>query len=309
VWTDTPAFPDGNTALYVDRDDRLWLFWPLVIANTWESCITKYRVSSDYHDTDPPKWEWQDVVPLAPKDLPAKLHEALDARIKALTPEQRRDEAAMKRLRGFRERFDDKLYNRLGWQTRCKPTRLPAGRVLLPLYSDTYLASIMAISDDDGKTWYASEPLIGLGNIQPTVLRRRDGTLVAYMREAGPLERIRVSESKDDGLTWGAVGITDFPNPGSGLDGLVLASGKWLLVYNDSTRHRHSLAVSLSPDEGRTWPWTRHLEKHETGAYHYPAVIQGRDDTIHAVYSCFVKGGKSMKHAAFNEAWVMIDDD
>ena len=31
---------------------------------------------------------------------------------------------------------------------------------------------------------------------------------------------------------------------------------------------------------------------------------RARDGTIHAVYSYFVAGGKSMKHAAFNEAWV-----
>jgi hypothetical protein len=40
------------------------------------------------------------------------------------------------------------------------------------------------------------------------------------------------------------------------------------------------------------------------GSYHYPAATQGADGTIHAVYSHFVTGGKSMKHAAFNEAWV-----
>jgi hypothetical protein len=31
---------------------------------------------------------------------------------------------------------------------------------------------------------------------------------------------------------------------------------------------------------------------------------QAADGTIHVVYSYFVTGGKSMKHAAFNEAWV-----
>jgi len=67
---------------------------------------------------------------------------------------------------------------------------------------------------------------------------------------------------------------------------------------------RHSLAVSLSDDEGKSWRWTRHLEKHEQGAYHYPAVIEGNDGMIHVVYSYFVEGGKSMKHATFNEAWV-----
>ena len=49
---------------------------------------------------------------------------------------------------------------------------------------------------------------------------------------------------------------------------------------------------------------TRHLEDQERGSYHYPAVIQGADGTIHAIYSYFVEGGKSMKHAAFDESWV-----
>jgi predicted neuraminidase len=100
------------------------------------------------------------------------------------------------------------------------------------------------------------------------------------------------------------VGVIDLPNPGAGIDGVRLSNGRWVLVYNDTTSDRNSLAVSLSEDEGRTWKWTRHLEKHASGGYHYPVVIQGRDGTIHAVYSYFVEGGKSMKHAAFNEAWL-----
>jgi predicted neuraminidase len=162
----------------------------------------------------------------------------------------------------------------------------------------------MAVSDDDGKTWYASKPLLGFGAIQPTVLRRDSGELVAYMRENGIEQRIRASSSHDDGLTWGPVSATDLPNPGAGIDGVRLANGHWLMIYNDTTDERNSLAVSLSEDEGKSWKWTRHLEHHADGSYHYPAIIQGRDGTIHAVYSYFVDGGKSMKHAAFNEAWV-----
>jgi predicted neuraminidase len=211
-------------------------------------------------------------------------------------------------LESLKKRIADKLTSRLGWQPRCKPTVLPTGRILLPLYSDTYSVSLMAISDDQGKTWSASRPLAGFGNIQPSVLRRKDGTLVAYMRENGPLRKIRVAESKDDGVTWGPVGVTDFPNPGSGLDALALANGHWLLIYNDTTRGRNSLAVSVSDDEGRTWKWTRHLERHAAGGYHYPAVIADRAGTIHVIYSYFVTDGKSMKHAAFNEAWVIQGD-
>src|SRR6185312_2132853 len=134
----------------------------------------------------------------------------------------------------IRERLGDKLYQRLGWQPRCKPTQLPTGRLLLPLYSDTYSISMMAISDDHGRTWHASQPLLGFGNIQPTVLRRGNGTLVAYMRDNGRPRRIRVAESMDEGEAWGRVDESEMPNPGSGLDGQRLANGHWLLVYNDT---------------------------------------------------------------------------
>ena len=52
----------------------------------------------------------------------------------------------------------------------------------------------------------------------------------------------------------------------------------------------------------------RLLERESSGSYHYPAVIQAKDDRIHVVYSYFVKGGKSMKHAAFTEEWIKQGD-
>jgi len=180
---------------------------------------------------------------------------------------------------------------------------------LLPLYTDTFSISIMAISDDRGQTWRAGQPLLGFGAIQPTVLRRDDGTLVAYMRENGPRLRVRVAESTDDGESWGKVGVSELLNPGSGLDGVRLANGHWVLVFNDTLRGRHRLAVALSTDEGRSWKQTRHLEDQPDGSYHYPAITQGQDGTLHVVYSYFVEQGKSMKHAAFNEAWIRAGDD
>jgi hypothetical protein len=44
--------------------------------------------------------------------------------------------------------------------TRTHPLILPSGRMLVPLYSDGFNASLMAISDDDGQTWRASLPTI-----------------------------------------------------------------------------------------------------------------------------------------------------
>jgi len=302
LMADRPGFPDCNTAMMIDRQRRLWLFWPTVLANTWESCLTNYRISTDYQRPGPPRWCHQDIILLKPDDFSVEANRILDRMLAQLGHQLRPRELAEVAL--IRKRLGDKLYQRLGWQPRCKPTILPSGRILLPLYSDTFSISLMAVSDDDGRTWYASKPLIGFGNIQPSVLRRDDGTLVAYMRENGPRQRIRVAESTDDGLTWGPVRETELPNPGSGLDAVRLDNGHWVLAYNDTIRARNSLAISLSEDEGRTWPWTRHLERHPRGSYHYPAVIQARDGRIHVVYSYFVEGGISMKHVELNEAWI-----
>lgn len=302
---DTPGFPDCNTALFIDGRKRLWLFWPVILANTWESCLTNYRVASSYESEGAPTWEWQGVLYLKPQDFEAVMLRGLEDRFRAFPEVPPR---STKDLAGLKARIGNKLSSRLGWQPRCKPTVLPSGRILLPLYSDTYSVSLMAISDDQGKSWYASQPLAGFGSIQPAVLRRRDGTLVAYMRENGPLHKIRVAESKDEGIRWGPVGVAELPNPGSGLDAVALENGHWVLVYNDTTRGRASLAVSLSDDEGRTWKWTRHLERYRDGSYHYPAVIADHAGTLHVVYSYFVQGGKSMKHAAFNESWIRQGD-
>jgi predicted neuraminidase len=252
--------------------------------------------------TGAPTWNRSDVMFLKPADFGERGRQELDA-VLARLPEQPTGQLK-NAIDEARIKLGDKLYQRLGWQPRCKPTTLPSGRILLPLYSDTFSIGLMAISDDEGATWHASEPLLGFGAIQPAVVQRDDGTLVAYMRENGPLNKIRVSESKDNGETWGPVGTIDLPNPGSGLDAVRLKSGAWALVYNDLQNGRNQLAVSLSDDEGKTWSTTRYLERHETGSYHYPAIIQAKDGTIHVVYSYFVEGGKSMKHAEFNEAWI-----
>jgi predicted neuraminidase len=303
---DNNGFPDCNTTMFVDAQSRLWLFWPVIIDNTWNSCLTNYRIASKYEADGPPTWDWQGAIYLKPKDFEKVMLRGMEDRLK-MFPDARR--GTPEQIEQIKQRIGNKLSSRLGWQPRCKPTVLPSGRILLPLYTDTFSVSLMAISDDGGKSWYGSEPLAGYGSIQPAVLRRNDGTLVAYMRENGPIKRVRVAESKDDGISWGPVGATELPNPGSGLDAVRLANGHWLLIYNDTVAGRHSLAVSLSEDEGKTWKRTRHLEKHPPGTgYHYPAIIQGRDGTIHAIYSYFVTGGRSMKHAAFTEDWVREGD-
>jgi len=104
-------------------------------------------------------------------------------------------------------------------------------------------------------------------------------------------------------------------NPSAGLELANLADGDWICIYNDTERGRHSLAVSISDDEGATWSTTRHLELDETkeGSFHYPSIVQGADGLLHASYSYFVPTPegqrKSIKYATFNKEWILQGHD
>ena len=162
---------------------------------------------------------------------------------------------------------------------------LPSGRILFPLYSDAFYVGLMAISDDDGQSWRPSRPIVGVGLNQPSVVRKRDGTLVAYMRREGPPPRVQMSISQDDGETWSLAEASDIPNPNTSLEVISLRDGRWVMVYNDIEEGRDSLALALSEDEGQTWKHRRHLETAPDGLFHYPSIIQTSDGRLHLTYT------------------------
>jgi predicted neuraminidase len=316
---DTPGFPDTNCCMIVDPEERLWLLWPTIQANLWESALMKIKRSSDYmRPGQAPVWDVMDVMHVKHDgDFPATVDRKLTDYASTLALDAPGlAEHANAWMDHVKTQAADKLTRRLGWFTRAHPLMLDDGRMLVGLYSDGFSFSLVGITDDLGKTWHYSEPIVGGGNIQPSFAQKADGTLVAYMRDNGPApNRVMVSESADRGETWSRV--TDHPelaNPGSGLELMRLADGDWLCISNDLEDGRYSLAVSLSRDEGATWPITRHLEfdpSHE-GSFHYPSVIQARDGSLHATYSYFVSApdgeGKSIKHVHFTKEWVEDGD-
>ena len=299
---DTPGFPDTNPTMFVDSQKRLWLFWQAIVANEWHTAITKYKVGpADFRDK--PRWDTSEILLAVPRDFAAKAKEGIERWPASPYRDQQLQHAA------------DKYFSRMGWMTRAHPVELPGGRVLVPLYSDGYDFSLMAFTDDGGATWQTSEPVVGMGAIQPTVVRKRDGTLVAYFRDNGPApKRVHMAVSRDNGVTWPEVMDTDIPNPGSGLEAIVLKDGAWVMIYNDLEKGRHQLAVSLSDDEGKTWKWKRYIERDDRGqgaaSFHYPSIIQARDGTLHASYSYFLNHlsreapRKTIKHAQFNVEWI-----
>jgi len=316
LMADTPEFPDTNCCMIIDPEDRLWLLWPTIQANLWESALMKYKISSDYLQAeDAPKWDTEKVLHIKPGEgFAASVREKTAAYLSHQSLHPRAIEWA---YHNFKQ-ADDKLTRRLGWFTRAHPYILDGSRMLVGLYSDGFSFSMVAYTDDWGRSWNFSEPIVGGGSIQPSFARKKDGTLVTYMRDNGPPpKRVLVSESRDRGETWSMV--YDHPklsNPGAGLELMTLRDGRFLAIYNDTENGRHQLAVSISEDEGKTFRWTRHLERRSPGegSFHYPSIIQSKDGTLHATYSYFVPNPqgegqvKSIKYARFNLDWIMEGD-
>lgn len=318
----TPGFPDTNCFMTVDAAGRLWLFWGTQLDNQWESTLLKYRIARDFgRGSRPPRWEKEGLIHLKPDDeafvaetrakLPIALRYALEN-----APAQKRPELEAY-LAEQLKKADNKLARRIGWMGRCHPL-VQGRRMLLPLYSDGFDFSLIALTEDMGESWSCSLPLIGPGAVQPSLALRRDGTLVAFCRNNGPEpQRILVSESKDQGKSWSVARPIELLNPGASVEVLPLRDGRWLLCYNDTEEGRHQIAVSLSEDEGKTWRWTRHLDPDEPADKSYPSLLQTRDGFLHATYSYSRRGDnlpkdrdglparESIRHARFNAEWVM----
>jgi len=304
---DTPGFPETNPVLFLDSHRRLFFLWPLIVAHKWETALMKYRISTDYQQSSgPPKWEHQDNIVLIPKDIASLTR---DFAAPAAAESNPRAERARRQI----SNAEDEYFSRMGWFTRTHPLELASGRILVPMYSDGFSYGIMAISDDRGYTWTASQPIVGEGCIQPSVVRKNDGTLVAYLRDNGPApKRAHISVSRDDGVSWTRARDTEILNPGTSLENIRLSNGNWIMVYNDLETGRYSLVAALSDDEGATWKWKRHLEGKPSAQapaqYHYPSVIQASDGAIHVTYSYFTPEGKAIKHVRFDESWLKSGD-
>ena len=357
LMADVPGFPDINPVLFIDRHETLWLVWYTVIANQWETSLPRYRISNNYMQTDePPEWEWQDVIIFKPGDKTErgiqpgdKFVESVSRQMKSNRQRMKNAGATEKQLARFNAFASNILakakgenmikkgkifaknsspkdtvlgypyFRRMGWQSKNKPLQL-GDKIILPFYSDGLEMSIMAITEDFGKTWSFSNPLVGVANIQASMALKSDGTITAFMRDNGPPpNRHYVSESKDGGFTWSDVIKSDVVNPGSGSDIVTLVNGNWVLAYNDEEDGRYSLAVSLSEDEGKTWKYTRHIEldlnknRDKRDKFSYPSIIQGKDGMIHVIYSLhkyntLPNDDDTIKYIRFSEEWIKAGD-
>lgn len=303
---DTPHLPDCNPVLFV-AGNKLFLVWIAVQANRWEHSILKVRTTSRFSGAGAPEWEWQDNILLKPDDSFA---DEVAARLREL-PETGAGwaEYAPKYDRMIVEAGQDLRKRSIGWMTRIKPLILKDGTILLPLYSDGFNLSLIARSTDGGQTWLPGLPLVGRGPIQPTLMQRKDGTIVAFMRDSGDFPtRVQQSESIDAGQSWSVARKTTIPN-GASVDGVVLPDGRWAMLNNDIEDGRYRLTLHISGDEGRTWQTGQVIEfdKDRKGRFSYPSLILGKDGKLYMTYSYHPSGEQKTIKFAIVDPQTIID--
>jgi predicted neuraminidase len=301
LMADTKGIPDCNPVLFLNRKGKLFLFWIAVIANKWENSIVRYLTTTNYGGNDTPVWEWQDDILFKPDDSFAK---EVEKKFKEM-PESQAGWAGYAPLYDnmIKDASKDLLKRSIGWMTRIHPITLESGRILLPLYSDGFNFSMVAISDDEGTSWRPSLPIVGRGPIQPSLAVKKDGTIVAYMRDSGDAPgRVHISTSSDNGESWTLSKKSDIPNEAS-VEICVLKDGKWVFVGNDINDGRYQLSLYISDDEGQTWKWKELIEYDEEkkGSYSYPCLIQTSDGLLNMSYSYSLgEGKKTIKHVVLD---------
>lgn len=392
VIADTPGMPDVNPTVYVDENDRLWLFWYPVLANHWESSQPKFKYAEKGHYesangyTQQPDWDWQEIMYPVPGDDFVGQAISIDAsgeaqyRIKGdtiryLSEEQFQqwahnddptayvkvedryitDSFVVSMNNGYMDAveyvqnsdlYPDELkgalidlleetaditasvasgatnnwkkwnptFRRIGWQTKNKPLEITVDghtRLLLPLYADQFASSIMAYSDDNGKSWEYSEVISAMGDIQAATVQKEDGTLRSYFRSAEPYGYLVYHESKDYGETWGGVEVETQLRHVGGFDIVKLSDGTWVMAITETiqdatenTDNRSRLNIAVSKDEGETWVKTA-LREDMTGisGFHYPAITLGEDESILVSYSYDAPDGtNNIQVAEFKKA-------
>ena len=260
-----------NPVLFEMPNGELWLFFKIgTTVGDWTGWLTK---SKDGGRT------WSDKEPLGyvtvPDGSPSGKQEALQS-------PSGKQEALLGPIKNKPELINGRLLcpsstEDNGWRFHMEILDLKTKQ-----WKYVPVESTEAIKTDDNK-------MHPIDCIQPSILKLKDGRLQVTMRTHNA--HIATSFSSDNGDTWTPVTLLDIENNQSGTDAVSLQDGRHALIYNNfetlpltKKGVRTPCSIALSPD-GTNWQHALTLEDSPIDQYSYPAIIQGKDGTLHCVYT------------------------
>ena len=162
------------------------------------------------------------------------------------------------------------------------------------------------MSRDGGKTWseFGNVRLTTddryFGWAEPTIAERTDGSIVMFIRADKLGGVLYQATSPDGGRTWPEFAVkTDIPNPGSKATLFPLGGDAVALLHNPNPKRRAPLALWISFDGMKTWPYQRVLVEEAGPDPQYPGkLMKGSLNYPDG----FVSADKQWLHFAFDDA-------
>lgn len=144
------------------------------------------------------------------------------------------------------------------------------------------------ISKDNGKTWTEHGDIRLTPNdryfgwAENDLFEHPDGRITMVIRGDGLGGRLWKAESKDGGLTWPEfASLTPIPNPGSKTTLYNLGGDTVAILHNPNSKHRSPMALWISFDGMKTWPYQRVLQQESVdgpkGRMNYPDGFVSKD--------------------------------
>lgn len=253
-----------NPVLFEMPDGELWLFFKIGhVMNDWTGWVVKSRDGGH---------TWSEKEPLEKGFLGPVKNKPVIVDNRLICPSSTENEG------GWKFHFEILDLKTGQWKYVG-----PIERELCPLTPDM-AADGSLLKDGTGK-----HKLNPIYCIQPSIMKLSDGRLQAIGRTRNG--RLASTWSSDNGDSWTKVKLIDVPNNQSGTDAVTLRRGRHVLIYNDfgtipgtPKGPRNPLSIAVS-DNGTDWNKVLTLEDSPIGDYSYPAIVEGRDGTLHCVYT------------------------
>ena len=172
-----------------------------------------------------------------------------------------------------------------GFMPKTRPVTTQDSTLLVPLYHEADWCPFVMLVDDLSQTLkgkLVAETMARGKAIQPALLHLGGSSFLMLSRTNQG--RIWKSISYNNGLSWTICKPTALPNPDSAIDIGRLAHGDVVLVFNNSSKNRHSLNVALSKDNAESWCAVGEIVS-GSGEYSYPSLLIDDNQDVHITYT------------------------